>query len=319
VGQLIKLQDYISRYELDVYRYPSEFIRLKKKQWEKVKEAWESGQLPTSEQPVDSWKWMEENPSFLSKIKKWWKRSDEENEEQSHEEKEDEFAFTFTTEPKSIEDLKILFLEKLFRLQIRWASSTLTEESLVDQAYYYDPYLKYFLQRFPDTYLCMYKPIFLLKQAPVELESILISPTTTWCIAFMEGKKDNIIVGSADRFWMEMVNGEERKRLNPLLSLNRTEGIIKKIYEQFQIDMPVKKVLLNREGYIDYRYAPSDLDIVDRRNYETWFSSLRQLTLPLKHVQLRAAQALLNYCDARYYDRIEWEDIEENIEEEADS
>ncbi|KHF29248.1 hypothetical protein LR68_02036 [Anoxybacillus sp. BCO1] len=30
MGQLIKLQDYISRYELDIYHYPSEFIRLKK-------------------------------------------------------------------------------------------------------------------------------------------------------------------------------------------------------------------------------------------------------------------------------------------------
>ncbi|GMB07291.1 NERD domain-containing protein [Thermolongibacillus altinsuensis] len=317
MGQLIKLQDYISRYELDVYHYPSEFIRLKKKQWERVKQAWESGQLSASMQQVDSWKWMEQETSLFSKIKNLWKRSNEEIEEQSNEEKEGEFSFTFTTEPKSIEDLKFLFLEKLFRLQIRWASSTLTEESLVDQKYYYDPYLKYFLQRFPDTYLCMYKPIFLLKKAPVELETILISPTTTWCLTFVEGRKDNIIVGSADRFWTEMINDQERKMLNPLLALNRTEKIVKKIYEHFAIDMPVKKVIINRQGYIEYRYAPSDLEIIDRRNYDMWFSSLRQLTLPLKHVQLKAAQALLHYCDAHYYDRIEWEEVEE--EEEADS
>ena len=37
MGQLIKLQDYISRYELDIYKYPARFIRLKRKQWELYK------------------------------------------------------------------------------------------------------------------------------------------------------------------------------------------------------------------------------------------------------------------------------------------
>ncbi|AKS39287.1 glucanohydrolase [Anoxybacillus gonensis] len=315
MGQLIKLQDYISRYELDIYHYPSEFIRLKKKQWERMKQAWETGQLAARVEThsQQSWKWLEEETSLFDKVKQLWKRKkvkDIEVEDEQPKE-EEEFFVSITSEPRTLEELKILFLEKLFQLQIRWASSTLTEESIIDPKYYYDVQLKYFLQRFPDTYLCMYKPVFLLKKAPVELNTIFISPTTTWCIAFTEERKNNIVVGSAERFWTEIVDEVERKIVNPMISLHRTEKVVQTIYKQFAVDMPIKKVLINREGYIDYRYAPSDLEIIDRRHYETWFMSLRQLTMPLKHMQLKAAQSLLTYCDARYYDPLVVEELEE--------
>ena len=43
MAQLVKLQDYISRYEVDLTRYPTQFIRLKKGQWERVKDQWQRG------------------------------------------------------------------------------------------------------------------------------------------------------------------------------------------------------------------------------------------------------------------------------------
>lgn len=73
MGQLIKLQDYISRYELDMYHYPSEFIRLKRKQWERMKHVWETGQLaPQMESRVhESWKWLEEDRHFLIRLNEY--------------------------------------------------------------------------------------------------------------------------------------------------------------------------------------------------------------------------------------------------------
>lgn len=40
MAQLIKLQDYISRYEWDTYRYPAQYIRQKKEQWERFYSEW---------------------------------------------------------------------------------------------------------------------------------------------------------------------------------------------------------------------------------------------------------------------------------------
>ncbi|MBB5324444.1 hypothetical protein HNQ34_001541 [Anoxybacillus tepidamans] len=310
MGQLIKLQDYISRYETDVYRYASEFIRLKKKQWERIKEEWESGEVNVYAPSDSTWEWMEENRSLFQTVKGWLKRSKGKNEEEKSENvlhNEDRFfSSLFVTEPKTVDELKLLFLEKVFQLQMKWASSTLKHESIVDKKFYYEETLKYFLQRFPDTYLCLYKPVFLVKNAAVELDVILLSPTATWCVTFAEGE---IIVGSSDRFWTEMTREEEKKLINPLLSLYRTEKIISDLYERYQIELPVKKVVLNRSGYIDYRYAPNDVQLIDKRYYEQWFSSLRSLTAPLKHVQLKAASHLLQHCYSHYYER-QWQEEE---------
>ena len=50
MAQLVKLQDYISRYETALTRYPTQFVRLKQNQWERVKTQWLLGeQLPNWE------------------------------------------------------------------------------------------------------------------------------------------------------------------------------------------------------------------------------------------------------------------------------
>ena len=43
MAQLVKLLDYVSRYEHDLSRYPTQYIRLKRYQWERMKVQWENG------------------------------------------------------------------------------------------------------------------------------------------------------------------------------------------------------------------------------------------------------------------------------------
>ncbi|ALF11852.1 NERD domain-containing protein [Parageobacillus thermoglucosidasius] len=320
MGQLIKLQDYISRYETDVYRYTSEFIRLKKRQWEQTKEQWESNKRNDALPQLDeTWEWLVEEPSLFEKMKKWFKRSSPQEEETTEAQTNrsidgEEGLPPIVTEAKNIDELKILFLENIFQLQLKWASSTIWYESAVDKKFYYEEKLKYFLQRFPDTYLCLYKPVFLVKNAPVELDVILLSPTTTWCITFAEGAKDNIIIASSDRFWAEIINGEEKKMVNPSIALQRMGKIVADIYKQYNVDFPIKKAVINRYGYIDYRRSAfSDVHVIDKRNYEQWFSSLRKLAIPLKHAQLKAASCLLRHCSSHYDIRTDWNTDEEKV------
>jgi Nuclease-related domain len=319
VGQLIKLQDYISRYETDVYRYASEFIRLKKRQWEQTKEQWKNNKSNDDIPQLDeTWEWLVEKPSLFDRMKKWFKRSspqEEITEVQTNRLIDGEEGLPMIiTEAKNIDELKILFLENMFQLQLQWASSTIWYESAVDKKFYYEEKLKYFLQRFPDTYLCLYKPVFLVKSAPVELDVILLSPTTTWCITFAEGAKDNIIIASSDRFWTEIINDEEKKMINPIIALQRMGKIVANIYKQYNVDFPIKKAVINRYGYIDYRRATfGDVHFIDKRNYEQWFSSLRKLKIPLKHAQLKAASCLLRHCYSHYDIRADWNADEEKV------
>ena len=305
MAQLIKLQDYISRYEQDIYHYPAQYIRLKKKNWQGVKSAFENGQL-LQEFGLNEPAFMEEKPSserkpFLQRMKGLLRkgRSKEDSfEEEKFDEflpssEEETFQNAFTTEPKTIDDLKVLFLDNLFDFQLKWATSTLWEQSSLNRQFYYDDTLKYFLQRFPDTYLVLYKPVFLVKKAPVEADIILVSPTETWCISILEGKDGSVFQYSKERFWNELIGQSNRKILNPIIGLNRMEQIVRQVYDKNGLDFPIHKVVLNRQGFIDCPSPPYSVQMVDKRNYSQWFTQLRQLSSPLKHGQLKAAQVLL--------------------------
>jgi hypothetical protein len=305
MAQLIKLQDYISRYEQDIYHYPAQYIRLKKKNWQSVKTSFESGHLlqdfGLSEPVLMEEQAIPEKKPIIQRLKDLLRKGKpyELSVEEEHADafilpsEEEAFRHSFTTEPKTMDDLKVLFLDNLFDFQLKWATSTLWEQSVVERHFYYDDMLKYFLQRFPDTYLVLYKPIFLVKKAPVEADIILVSPTETWCISVLEGKDGSVFQYSKERFWNELIGQSQRKVLNPIIGLNRMEQIVRKIYEMNELDIPVRKVVLNRQGFIDCPSEPYGIQMVDKRSYSQWFTQLRQLSSPLKHGQLKAAQVLL--------------------------
>ncbi|HJV17234.1 MAG TPA: nuclease-related domain-containing protein [Bacillales bacterium] len=322
MGQLIKLQDCVSRYEQDVYTYPSRFVRLKKQQWERTKANWENEGMDTSNLTLSiSKEWVEEEkekPLLFRKLKGIFQKN--QDAEQSLEQQDNfiksieeplQFSPTFDYKPQSVDDLKRQFLDQLYRFQLKWASSTLTEKSDFHSKFFYEENLKFFLQRFPDTFLVLYQPVFLLKKAPVEAEVIMFTPTDVWCITFLEEENSAVFVGSTERFWLKRGQKEEKKVLNPLLSLNRTERIIRNIFKLHEIELPIHKLIISRNGYIDYPNAPFDIKFAEGRNFEQWFQSMRSLKSPLKHTQLKGAECLLQYCKTTSIRRLEWETPEE--------
>jgi len=313
VAQLIKLQDYITRYEADIYRYPNQYIRLKKQQWKTYEEM--------LRRPADSL-----NPSHhtleeaatskegrLISLMKSFKKKEQEEElftgkvvtaDAVHDE---EWELPPVTGSKTPEERKQQFLDSILPVQLKWASSTIREMSYLQKNYKRETLLKYFLQRFPDTFFVMYKPIFLVKQAPVELEIILITPNEILALFYMDEQEESVVLGNNDRFWSIREKEKERKLVNPTISLNRMGSIIKHILPQYDVSLPVTKLLLHPKGYIDISDGPTDVQVVDKRTYEKWFEKMRANNLPLKHSQLKAAGALLSHCQSTYIDRPEWQ------------
>ena len=135
MAQLVKLQDYISRYEIDLARYPTQFIRLKKGQWKRVREQWQAGE------EIPKWEYVEEDEpqekekvSFFKKIfgSKQAKQEEVELEgERSDGEEEDdiydtELAMQFEPNivysPKTIEELKKMYVDQFFHFQMKWVA-----------------------------------------------------------------------------------------------------------------------------------------------------------------------------------------------------
>ncbi|SFB37156.1 hypothetical protein SAMN04488072_12030 [Lentibacillus halodurans] len=293
MAQLIKLEDYISRYEWNVYRYPSQFIRMKQDNWKKLHDMWldeEMMEETVPDKPVSAFsKWK----SFLTlgSRKMESEMPDEEN-----------------ALPKTENDLKHYFLDQLFPIQLKWASSTVTDVSFSDKNYDENDQLKYFLQRFPDTYLVMYYPIFNIKKAPVDGEIILISPIGIEIIHIIEKTAGAIITADNERTWLvKEKNKQESKMLSPMLALKRTEQIIKSILNLENIEYPIKKVVLSRENPITFHGEPYNTKLIGKHEYEHWFGEKRQLVSPLKSQQLKIAELLLKNCQTTSVKRPEWE------------
>lgn len=305
MAQLIKLQNYISRYENDLFHYPARFVRLKKQEWEKFQENWlqqKSNAIPPPELENDEWMVEEVKKKgrlfqsfFVSK-----KKARLEETIPEHPEKEDTLFSISETESKymhTVEDAKKAFVEKMYQFQIKWASSTLREISPLDHKYYVDERLKFLLKRLPDTYLVLYEPVFRFQKAVIELDVVIVTPVNIWCLTFLEEQDGAVFIGSPDRFWTKRSGELETKRLSPAVSLSRMETLVKKLLQHEYIDIPVRKAVLSRNGYIDAHNAPGDIDYIDKREFTAWFRRVRNMTSPLKHMQLQAAKALLNHAD----------------------
>ncbi|MCR2821801.1 NERD domain-containing protein [Lederbergia panacisoli] len=312
MAQLIKLQDYISRYETDLSRYPSQYVRLKKQQWEKVKEAWESGSFHNEREisiPIAS----QERQSFFKKVKNIFSRVDVEQLDLQPDNEDKDFNFLNFTNAKTEEELKKEFLDQLLRFQIKWASSTIQEKSFVNEEYYEHEKLQHFLQRLPDNLLVLYEPIFLLKKAPVEAEVIVLTPTEIWCLAFLENEDDAAYIGSNEHFWIKKFQNQEAKVLNPTMSANRMGKIVNQLFQLYEVELPIRKAIVSRNGFIDFPEVPGDLFLLDKRSYEDWFQRMRIIASPIKMMQIKGAKALLEYCQTTSFRRPEWD--RENEEE----
>lgn len=323
LAQLVKLQDYISRYQIDLSRYPTQFVRLKKSQWERVKQQWLSGEETPEWQHIESDEDTRQGKKTFSffeklKLKKETKEIeniedvDVSNELMNPEEEIPEEETTLFFEPKivyqptSIEELKKMFMDQFFHFQIKWASSTLREKSYVDPKFLRDSLLRTILQRLPDSFLVLYYPIIKVKKAPVELDIILLTPTECLCITLVEQEEQAVFVGNSDRFWTKKIGKTSKKMLNPLIQLNRMESIITQLFAANNVDMPIRKVLLSRNGYFDYPGSVFNVQFIDKRELSQWMNQLSRYSSPMKRMQMQAAQAILQTVQTTSFNRDIW-------------
>ncbi|WP_088043160.1 hypothetical protein [Bacillus sp. EAC] len=324
MAQLIKLLDYPSRYEVDIFHYPSQYVLLKRDQWEKVKGAWETNNWDFSEEtnhstiqiedidPIKLNDLLEEEETFLSKVWSKLKRrpknepstiEEDETLDQSDDLKSILEIFKVANEYFSEEELKQKFLDEIYEFQLKWASSIGMDDNEEVRKIRYDETLKFLLQSFPDNLLVLYKPVLYIGKAPIELEILIIGPIETYCISFVMGEENHVTIADKGNFWLQKIVKREKKIVNPMFGLNRMGKLVSKIYEKNNIESTVHKILLSTNGYIDYQQLPKDVQLVDKRNYQQWHERILKKSSPIKLRQLKAAQSILALCE--YTNRID--------------
>ena len=89
--------------------------------------------------------------------------------------------------------------------------------------------------------------------------------------------------------------------------------IVRQILSSYNVDLPVKKAVICRNGYIDFLEKPYDVSLLAKREYPKWFEQMRNTRAPLKHMQLKAAKILLEYCQTVSFNRVGWEEPEVDL------
>lgn len=294
MAQLIKLRDYISRYETNPFHYPTQFIRLKRENWEKLlymwekenEEQWRAEQEESERNEKERFRW---NPFFQKKTKV-----------------EDPIIFKRNL-PVSKDNLRKYFLNQLFPFQLKWATSTITQVSFTDKKYYYDQRLKFFLQHFPDIYLIMYYPIFNIKKAPVDMDIIMISPVELEIISFIDEEPNAMVVVDDERTWTVDYNDMTKKIISPVISLKRTEQIVKSILKKYDLSYSIRKTVISENAHLIYTSEPYNVSLVGSNDFEQWYNDKRRLSGSLKAMQLKVMEALLEHCLSTSVRRPEWE------------
>ncbi|MDQ0298515.1 hypothetical protein J2S78_000923 [Salibacterium salarium] len=318
MAHLIKIEDYTSRYQHDIQRYLGQFSRLKKERWESMKREWikanRSAAEETDEETLDDWLEGADRGFFtatLNRLKSLSGRNRDVNEE-TEEEKEEEFY-----KGKSLEEVKETFYENLFQAQLRWASASLLDESSLNPKYRYDQTLRYFLRQLPDNYMVFYYPVFSIGKTPLEMDIILLSPTSIYCVSVLNGDVNSVFESSSGRYWNEYVHKERRRRVNPVISLNRMSSVLRSFLQDTSLDMQLRRIVLSPESIIDNRSAGTKIEIVDKRNIDEWFEKRKRNPSPIKKNQLYAVDVLLQHAltnSFRRRDLVENYDVKENEE-----
>ena len=332
MAQLVKLQDYISRYQLDLSRYPTQFVRLKKNQWDRVKQQWTSGEELPEWEHIDEQSDIQKHKKRFSLFGKLRLKKEEkevvnieevdvstellnQEEEIPNEETTLFFEPNIVYKPDSIDELKVLFLDEFFQFQLKWASSTLREKSYVDPKFIRDTLLRTILQQLPDNYLLFYYPIVKVKKAPVELDIVLLTPMECICITVVEQENQAVYVGNSERFWTKKIGKTSHKTLNPLIQLNRMESIIHQLFIEKGVEIPIRKVLLSRNGYFDYPGTAFNVQFIDKREFPNWLTNLKRTSSPMKRMQIQAAHAVLEKVQTTSFNRDIWKVENQESEE----
>ncbi|WP_444684037.1 hypothetical protein [Alkalicoccus luteus] len=282
MAQLVKLADYVSRYEIDIYRYPSRYVRLKKERWQRIKADWEAtrreGEGPLFQHYEEKGTWKK---ARMLLAKNWKKKTQEEMDLPSN----------WELRHQSVDALREQFVKELLSFQLNWASSTVSEISAIAPVHRNDPLLNWFLTSFPDTFFLFYEPVLMAGQAPVECDTLLLTPNELWVLHVLPGDGTTIYSSQGTRYW-EKREGESRETLlHPSVSIRRTVTVLQQILQGSGIKL--KTAVLCPDGYIDTG-KNNRLEFYDKRSMSLFQNSLRKMTTPIKADQLKAAEQLLD-------------------------
>ncbi|MFT8317287.1 MAG: hypothetical protein ABF651_03295 [Sporolactobacillus sp.] len=201
-----------------------------------------------------------------------------------------------TLHPNDDRNKQEAFNDWLFEMQLKWASSTAEEQSQLPEEIEKQRWITELIREVNDLAFFFYRPVFLAKNAEIQLDSLLITSDTLWCILPIFGEEGSVFQEMSDRKWREIRTGGSHERLNPRIALKRTRQVIASFLKNYELEMDLNMVLYAPDSFIEFVEEDRHLICIDRRSKGDWHRELSQQSFLFKRKQFETVQKLLDHC-----------------------
>ncbi|MGE9213947.1 MULTISPECIES: NERD domain-containing protein [unclassified Exiguobacterium] len=143
-----------------------------------------------------------------------------------------------------------------------------------------------------DQHFFMYRPVVEWNGATVELSHLIIGPSHLYLVEWLDGDRSIYHISKQKTWIHQPLKGENKRVVNPLIALTRTEEIIRQFLPSY--DGVIQKVTVAPEGYFDHVPETRSTQFISRSDYESWLKQVNTRAPIVKAQQIRDVSKLLD-------------------------
>ncbi|MGA9231466.1 MULTISPECIES: hypothetical protein [unclassified Exiguobacterium] len=143
-----------------------------------------------------------------------------------------------------------------------------------------------------DQYGLFYRAVIHYQQGEVELSSFVVGPSAIYLLDWLDGE-ESIYHIKREKLWREQpFKAPTKNILNPLISLKRTEDILRLVLGS-ELELPIERVVIASKGYFDQLPKESKTTYVSKVDFAHWLHKMNTSAPYTKAFQMRVCEKIL--------------------------
>lgn len=195
--------------------------------------------------------------------------------------------------PLSEKQFQAMLIKRRHIQKLQFSCEGATEADLPLLAFVREFGYRKMLMEWNDQHFFMYRPVVEWNGASVELSHIMIGPSHLYLIEWLDGDRSIYHIAKQKTWIHQPLKGENKKVVNPLIALSRTEEIVRQLLPEYK--GVIQRVTVTPNGYFDNIPESSTTRFISRSGYDQWIKQVNGRAPIVKAQQIRDTAKLLEH------------------------
>lgn len=143
-----------------------------------------------------------------------------------------------------------------------------------------------------DQFGMFYRAVIQYQQGEVELSPFVVGPSAIYILDWLDGE-ESIYHIKRSKLWREQpFKASPKNIVNPLISLKRTEDILRLILGS-EFMLPIERVVIASQGYFDQMPKETTTTYVSKVDFTEWLRKMNLSAVHTKAFQMRVCEQIL--------------------------